>query len=210
MSVIIKYIEILAYLGILSAFSTLFLQNAKLRKIVLIIASFFFLIYSVFIKSIPFIIVFVAVTIYLIIISIKSKKNLSPIKIVEVNCDNNYIIEFLNVYRKDIYNHFPFYEPQKHHKCFLITKDLNFAGVLIASIDGTKLLIEVDYTKPLYRDTKIGDFLFNKNIDFFIKRGVNEIVAKSYHKAHSKYLQKLGFEQIHNDNEYYFVKKIYQ
>ena len=75
----------------------------------------------------------------------KASKSKSSIKLLEVEFDNNYIVEFIKNYKRDIYNYFPFYEPHKSHKCFLLMRDMNLAGILITSINGDIMTIEVDY-----------------------------------------------------------------
>ncbi len=99
----------------------------------------------------------VAALIYYFYNIYKVTRSKMSIKLLEVEFDNSYIQEFIKNYKRDIYNYFPFYEPHKSHRCFLLMRDMNLAGILITSINGDIMTSEVDYTNPIYRATEIGN-----------------------------------------------------
>ncbi|HOK38600.1 MAG TPA: hypothetical protein PLC87_08030, partial [Bacteroidales bacterium] len=68
--------------------------------------------------------------------------------------------------------------------------------------------IEVDYLKPGFRDYEIGEYMFKINPGYFKKLGVDRLITKSYHKNHTKYLKKMGFEETLIDGQMFFVKHI--
>jgi len=203
-----EQIDIIGFVGV--ATSVLgFLAYGKIQgRVVILISILLLLTYSLIKPIYPFAILMAVALIFYIYKVLKFKKSKASIKLLEVEYDNNYIVEFIKNYKRDIYNYFPFYEPHKSHKCFLFMRDMNLAGILIGSITGDMLTIEVDYTKPIYRDKEIGSYIFKQNPGHFTKMGIKKLVAKSFHKGHSKFLKKMGFEQTFIDDQLFFVKKL--
>lgn len=203
-----EYWDIIGFAGVLLGVAGYFANGKLQRRLLLLIAILSLLIYSTLRPIYPFaIIMIVALIVYFYNIHKVSKSKMS-IKLLEVEFDNNYIQEFIESYKRDIYNYFPFYEPQKSHRCFLVMRDMNLAGFVIASIDKDVMTIEVDYTKKIYRDREIGNYIYKQNPGYFKNLGVNKLLTKSYHKGHSKFLLKMGFEQSYFDNQLYFVKNL--
>lgn len=137
-----------------------------------------------------------------------SRKKISRISIIEVTQDDNYLNEFLNYYSKDLYNFFPLYSKSSEDRIFFLIREMNVAGILIVKINGDEMLIELDFIKPEYRDFEIGNYIYNRNTGYFKKLGISTIIAKSYHKRHSKYLIRMGFKQTLIDEQLFFEKKI--
>lgn len=202
------YLEIIGYLGVAIALLS-FLSINKVNKLkIVILAMFLILVYSILKPIFPVTALSIIIIIIVVIELKKSYKKKSTVKLVEVEHDNTYIIEFINNYKKDIYNFFPFYIPHESHKCFLIMRDMNLAGVLIGNLNGGIFTIEVDYIKPIYRDNYIGKYLFIQNTGFFKKMGVKKLIGKSFHNGHSKFLKKMGFTKTYIDDQMFYVKNI--
>lgn len=200
--------DIIGFVGVAVGLLGFFAYGKIQRRVIVILGILLLLTYSLVKPIYPIAVLMVLVLAFYIIQIIKLQKSKASIKLLEVEHDNNYIIEFVKNYKRDIYNYFPFYEPHKSHKCFLVMRDMNLAGIMIGSITGDVLTIEVDYTKPIYRDKEIGTYIFKQNPGYFKNMGVQKIVAKSFHKGHSKFLKKMGFEQTYIDNQLFFVKKL--
>lgn len=203
-----EYWDIIGFAGVLTGIAGYFANGKMQRRVLLLCAILSLLIYSIIRPIYPFAIIMIVALIYYFYNIHKVSKSKMSIKLLEVELDNNYIQEFITNYKRDIYNYFPFYEPDKSHRCFLVMRDLNLAGILIASINKDIMTIEVDYTKKMYRDREIGSYIYKQNPGYFKKLGVNKLLAKSFHKGHSKFLQKMGFEQSYFDNQLYFVKNL--
>lgn len=201
-------IDIIGFAGVATGLLGFFAYGKTQRRIIVFLAIGLLLAYSLIRPIYPMTALMVFVLIFYIIQIVKLQKSKASIKLLEVEHDNNYVVEFVKNYKRDIYNYFPFYEPHKSHKCFLVMRDMNLAGILIGSITGDILTIEVDYTKPIYRDKEIGSYIFRQNPGYFKKMGIQKIVAKSFHKGHSKFLKKMGFEQTFIDNQLFFVKNL--
>jgi len=203
-----EHIDIIGFVGVATGLLGFIAYGKTQRRIVILASILLLLIYSILKPIYPFAALMLIGLVIFIINVIKQSKSKSSIKLLEVEYDNNYILEFIKNYKRDIYNYFPFFEPHKSHKCFLVMRDMNLAGILITSITGDVMTIEVDYTKPIYRDKEIGNYMFKQNPGYFKKLGIKKLVAKSFHNGHSKFLKKMGFEQTHIDNQLFFVKNI--
>lgn len=203
-----EYWDILGFAGIIVGLSGFLAPGKHFRRVLFFVAMVSLLIYSLIRPIYPFTFLLVIAIGYLIYQLYIFRKSKASIKLLEVEFDNNYIVEFIKNYKRDIYNYFPFYEPAKNQKCFLVMRDMNLAGVMIASISDDVMTIEVDYIKPMYRDSEIGTYIYKQNPGHFKKLGVNKLIAKSYHKGHSRFLQKMGFEKSIIDNQPYFVKNL--
>ncbi len=203
-----EYWDILGFAAVLVGLTGFFAFGKIQRRILFLVAILGFIVYSIIRPIYPVAVLMFIVLGYYFYGIYKASKSKSSIKLLEVEFDNNYIVEFIKNYKRDIYNYFPFYEPHKSHKCFLLMRDMNLAGILITSINGDIMTIEVDYTKPMYRDTEIGSYIYKQNPGYFKKLGVNKLIAKSFHKGHSRFLRKMGFEQTYFDNQLFFVKNL--
>lgn len=201
-------IDIIGFVGVATGMLSFLAYGKIQRRIIIMLTIGILFTYSLLKPIYPFAVLMILVFGFYIIQIVKLQKSKASIVLLEVEYDNNYIVEFVKNYKKDIYNYFPFYEPHKSHKCFLVMRDMNLAGILIGSITENVLTIEVDYTKPIYRDKEIGNYIFKKNPGYFKKIGIKKIVAKSFHNGHSKFLKKMGFEQTFIDNQLFFVKSL--
>ncbi|MDD2634171.1 MAG: hypothetical protein PHW82_01575 [Bacteroidales bacterium] len=203
-----EYIDIIGFIGVAASMLGFFATGKVQRQITIILAIVLLLTYSLLKPIYPFAVLMVSVLVFYILQIVKLQKSKASIVLLEVEYDNNYIREFIKNYKKDIYNYFPFYEPQESHKCFLVMRDMNLAGIMIGSKTGNELTIEVDYTKPIYRDKEIGNYIYKQNPGYFKKIGITKIITKSFHKGHSKFLKQMGFEQANIDNQLFFVKNL--
>ncbi|HNQ68088.1 MAG TPA: hypothetical protein PKN32_06910 [Bacteroidales bacterium] len=202
------YKEILGFAGILLGIFALLAKGKTQRRVFYFLAITCLLVYSIIKPIYPFTILMIIAMGYYFYSIYKAKQSKVSINLLEVEYDNNYITEFIKNYKKDIYNFFPFYKPEKSHRCFLLMRDMNLAGIFIADIKDDVMTIEVDYTKPIYRDREIGNYIYKQNPGNFKKLGVSKLRAKSYHKGHSRFLLQMGFEQTYIDNQMYFVKNL--
>ena len=74
---------------------------------------------------------------------------------------------------------------------------MNIAGIFLANDMGNgRLLVDLDYVIPAYRDCKVGNFLFKTNRNVFERLGIKTIIALSGTNYHSRYLRRVGFNEI--------------
>ena len=116
-----------------------------------------------------------------------------------VKNDDSLVVPFLEHFKSDIDKNFPeFTLSDRPYACsYVIVRNMNIAGIFLANDMGDGcLFVELDYVIPMYRDFKVGDFLFNTNRDVFKKRGIKKIVALSCSSFHTRYLKRVGFTEV--------------
>ncbi len=203
-----EQIDLIGYFGLVILLLS-FLSSNRVKKLIIILLGILMLLtYSILKPIYPIGIIFFVLVVYVIIQIKKSFTSKPSIKLVGVEPDNSYVKEFINNYKRDIYNYFPFYSPHDGHKHFLVMRDMNLAGIFIGNITDDIFTIEVDYIKSIYRDNLIGNYIFKQNPGFFKKLGIKQLIGKSFHNRHSKYLKKMGFTKTYIDDQLFYVKKI--
>lgn len=132
-------------------------------------------------------------------------------KILPVSHDSDYTRTFLSFYESDI-NTFGDLEKANLENAEIslyILRNMNPAGLFICDkYDNDTLEIKLDYAIPQYRDFKMGDFLFEKNRDYFINLGYKKFIAFTDEKAHINYVKKMGFKEINLDSKIGYIKEI--
>lgn len=202
------YYDIVGFLGIILGFIGIFAVGRKQKLVFFIISSAIVLIYTLIKPSYPFIFLFLVLEAYFIYEAVKIRKKKSLIKLIEVESNNTYIQEFIDNYKKDIFNFFPFYNYSPIQKRYLIFRDMDLIGLLIGELKGDDFYIEIDYLKPSHRDLEVGNYIYKINPGYFIKIGAKRLLTKCYHKGHCKYLRKMGFNEITIDGQLFYEKKI--
>ena len=74
--------------------------------------------------------------------------------------------------------------------------------------DKHSLEIIFDYVTPLYRDFKIGSFIFGKQKVYFLSKGYNRFVVFTDNKPHIKYIKKMGFSEAKLNGRLGYTKEI--
>jgi len=174
-----------------------------------LVGNIFFVTYGILISAYPVALVnfFIAgANIYFIQkLSLKS----DYLKFLNIKPSNLYLKEFLNFHGKELFSFFPNFKyfPEKYVECAFILRDMNVAGLFLASKqDETTLLVELDFVAPAYRDFRIGKFIFNQHLDYFVDHGYTRIISPCYNRNHEKYLEKVGFVIEMIDGKRMFVK----
>ena len=127
------------------------------------------------------------------------EKSGNTFKLLEIKKDDSLVEPFINHYKSDIERLFPeFSLSDRPYTCsFVIVRNMNIAGIFLASDMGDgNLLVDLDYVIPMYRDFKVGNFLFNTNRKVFEMHGIRRITALSGTAYHTRYLKRVGFEEI--------------
>ncbi|HXK80697.1 MAG TPA: hypothetical protein PLO05_00890 [Bacteroidales bacterium] len=200
--------EIIQLLSISIVVTGIFLRTRKQRTLVIILGLVGLMFGFYMLPNMGGIIFSFVILCYVIIKYYISRKKISQINIIEVTQDDNYLNKFLHYYKKELYNFFPLYEQSYNDRVFFLIREMNVAGILIVKINGSEMIIELDFIKPEYRDFEIGNYIYNRNTGYFKKLGVSKILAKSFHKKHSKYLIRMGFKQTLINEQLFFVKNI--
>ena len=118
-------------------------------------------------------------------------------ELIEFNGDEKLAIKFLHFYAEDIKTYFPdFTEAQlKGNLNFVVLRDLVIANIFSAKIlENGDAVVALNYTTKKYRDYKVGKYIFEREKQFLISKGIERIVYKNVdNKSHMHYLKTLGF-----------------
>ena len=118
-------------------------------------------------------------------------------ELIEFSGDEKLALKFLHFYAVDIKIYFPdFKEEQlKGNLNFAVLRDLVIANIFSAQVlENGDAVVILNYTTKKYRDFKVGKFIFEREKQSLILKGIARIVYKNVdNKSHMHYLKTLGF-----------------
>ena len=118
-------------------------------------------------------------------------------ELIEFNVEEKLALKFLHFYGADIKTYFPdFKEEQlKGNLNFVVLRDLIIANIFSAQIlENGDAVVVLNYTTKKYRDFKVGKFIFEREKQYLISKGIKRIVYNNAaNKSHMHYLKTLGF-----------------
>jgi uncharacterized membrane protein len=186
--------ELIGYVAsVLVAISLTMSSILRLRILNLVGAAVFGL-YGVLIGSLPVAIVNVFIVFVNIYYLQKMMKSTEYFKTLETDRADTYLNHFLRFHRDDIQRFIPGFQPASTDVNVFVLRDTIPAGLIMGSIAGSTLKVELDYVIPRFRDFKIGRYLFEECADVFTKKGIEEIVTPAGSPKHQAYLERMGFE----------------
>jgi len=107
--------------------------------------------------------------------------------------------KFIRFHRADIRAYFPDFEEDrlKGNLNFVVLRDLVIANIFCAELQpGGVAEVILNYTLSKYRDFKVGRYIFDKEKQFLLEKGVKRIVYKSVaNKNHLRFIKVMGFSK---------------
>jgi len=199
-------IEIIGYLGSILVASAMFFNSIIRLRWFSLFGSTLFTIYGFTIGAYPVGAVngIIMVTNIYYLVKMYSKKEY--FRTLEIRPNNNYLIDFLEFHKTDILKFFPDFEKETHDISLLILRNMQVAGVFLATKEEDYLCVKLDYVSPQYRDFKLGKYIYDEVQ--FKNKGYKEFRSGSYSKKNDKYLKKLGFQMQEIDKKPIFIKTI--
>jgi hypothetical protein len=201
-------IMIIGFVGVAAFIVSMQLQSIFRARLLNLLSSFFIGTYGVLIHSFPILtmgLILAGINIYSVI-KIKGKKE--SLKILEVQNQSEYLQEFIQFYRKDIFRYFPNFDftVLQSDRVFFILRNMAVAGLVISRKQDEKYLqIVLDYVIPQYRDFKLGRFLYFDSKQYFRKFGFENLISTCYNSQHEEYLLKMGFSEKFINQQRFFV-----
>ena len=168
-----------------------------------------FITYAIILGTIPVLItntILLSINVHWLI-KIYSRKEIFDL--IEFKGEEKLINKFLSFYKRDIANYFPDVgeKEMKGNLNFVVLRDLAIANIFSAtvSVDGDANVV-FNYTVKKYRDYKVGTFIFEKEKQFLLSRGVKRIVYKKvFSKQHGSFLKVMGFvRETNNEGGIYY------
>lgn len=171
-----------------------------------------FIVYGILIGAFPIILTNTILFFINGIALIKIYRRKEYFDLLEFTADASIIAKFLRFYAADIKTYFPSFrwEQNINELQFVVLRDMVLANVFIASVlpDGTGM-VHFNYTVPKYRDFKVGRFIFEKERDYLLSKGIRRLVYEEvFNKSHLVFLKKMGFEEESMNGKMVFVKHL--
>ncbi|GAA4743333.1 hypothetical protein GCM10023229_23440 [Flavisolibacter ginsenosidimutans] len=160
---------------------------------------FFFIVYGVLIGAFPIILTNTLLLLINLWGLVKIYRKTEDFDLLEFGTDATLIKKFLSFYAKDINAYFPDFKLEEATDAirFVVLRDVVVANVFVAALldDGTAE-VQLNYTVPKYRDYKVGRFIFEKEKDYLLSKGIKKLVYKTVaNKNHRRFLTVMGFEK---------------
>ncbi len=156
-----------------------------------------FIIYGILFNAWPVILTNVILLIINIIYLNKLYKHRENFELIEFTGDEKLMVKFFEFYSADIKNFFPDFAIQQLNANynFVVLRDLVIANAFSAHIsDNGDATVLLNYTTKKYRDYKVSKFIFEKEKQILIAKGVKRIVYnKIHHKNYKTLLAINGF-----------------
>jgi len=168
----------------------------------------FFIVYGVLIGAFPIILTNAGLLLINLWSLVKIYRKTEDFDLLEFGTDARLIKKFLSFYAADVKAYFPGFKLEEASNAirFVVLRDVVVANVFVATLsqDGTAE-VELNYTVPKYRDYKVGRFIFEKERDYLLSKGVKKLVYKTVaNKNHLQFLTVMGFEKTSEG----YVKKL--
>ncbi len=203
-------VEIIGYVASFIILVSLLMSSVKRLRMINLFGSMIFTGYGFAIESYPTAIMnlgIVAIDLYYLI---KLQRTKDRFKIVELSNDSKLLSDFMECYKKDIelFMDVNFDFDNIELKKYFITRNTIPAGLFIGRVDGENMEVYLDYTTPMYRDYKVGQYLYDSSYEFYKYFGVVNLVSKPGQPKHESYLEKMGFKKIEIDGQILMKKQI--
>lgn len=206
-----NFLEILGYIASLIVLISLLMSSIIKLRWINLLGSAVFSAYGFLIGAFPVGFMNLCICIINIYYLYKIYGTKEYFKILPLKDNSQYLDYFLDFYKNDInkYSNSNTFNSIDESISFFILRNLVPAGIFIASKHDDKTLkIELDFVIPEYRDFKIGAFIYEANKSYFLDKGYSRFICYSSSDTHIKYLKKMGFKEVSENDTNAFVKSI--
>ena len=195
-------LQIAPYFGYLASLFLIIalLVNGDIKfRIYNILGTISFIIYGIIFSAWPVLltnVILFCINVYYLSKLYAHKENF---ELIEFNGEEKLAVKFLHFYGADIRTYFPDFDETKlkGNLNFVVLRDLVIANIFSAKVlDNGDAVVTLNYTTKKYRDFKVGIFIFEKEKQFLLSKGVKRIVYNTVHnKNHVQYLSVLDFNK---------------
>jgi GNAT superfamily N-acetyltransferase len=191
-------LQLLGYAASILIATSLLMRSIVRLRLINMAGAATFSVYGFLIGAYPVAILNLMTTAINIVQLVRLQRRREIFRTIEIRPDSPYLEYFLDFQAADIRHFFPRFHydgsgPQAGRLVALVLRDLVPAGVLLGTMAGNRLDVQLDYVVPQYRDLKVGRFLFHDEADFFLRRGITEIASPADTREHAEYLERMGF-----------------
>lgn len=189
-------IEAIGYIASALIVASLAMTSVLKLRTISLVGSIAYVIYGVLLPAWPIVIAngIIAVLNVWNIYRELDKKNMN-LGVSPIDVDAPYLLDFLDASKSDIEKFQPGVAPAAGDQAWLLLRDALPAGVLVGHVAGQDLRVKLDYVRPPFRDSKLGEWMFGDGFKKLGLSGVNRIVADPGTPEHRRYLVDLGFTE---------------
>lgn len=204
-------LEYLGYFASIVVLISLLMSSIKKLRWINLLGSVTFAVYGFMIGSIPVGLLNICTTLINVYYLYKIYHTKDFFTLLPITSSTQYFEYFLKYYSKDIKKFISDVgiKVEDSAVAFYILRNAVPAGVFV----GTKysddtLLIKLDYVIPMYRDFKLGKYVYTSQKEIFLSKGFTKLISFSDNPKHELYLVRMGFvkhstETIQDKQEYY-------
>lgn len=171
-----------------------------------------FIAYGILIGAFPVILTNTLLLLINVFYLIKIYRRRESFDLLEFEPNATLMDRFISFYDRDIKNYFPSFQiirPENHIR-FVVLRDIVIANVFAATLeqDGTAV-VQINYTVPKYRDYEVGRYIFDKEKEYLLSKGVKQIVYRQeINSKHEKFLKVMGFNKEVINHQTCLVKRL--
>lgn len=198
------YLHYFGYAASLVVLISLLMSSLKKLRWINLVGATMFGIYGFLIGSIPTGVMNLGIVLIDVYYLVKMYKNQDYFQILPIETSSEYLREFIQFYKQDIESYMKIddFNIEKSTFKFYVMRNMNTAGLFVADMyDEHTLEIKIDYVVPIYRDFKIGLFVFESQRKTFLDKNFDSFVVRTENPDHIKYVKKMGFV-LTEDNLY--------
>jgi len=200
----------IGYLGSLVVLISLLMSSIKKLRWINLVGAVIFAFYGFMIASIPTGFMNIGIAIIDIVFLVRMYKQKDYFRVLPIPEPTEYLSQFFKFYKSDI-EQTQALDVEALNKAlvkFYVLRNMTPASVFIADkYDSSTLEIKLDYAIPMYRDFKIGKFLYDNQKEYFSGLGYSKFVIFTDKKEHINYVKKMGFEES-PENKNCYIKSI--
>jgi len=206
--------DIIGYVGSVLVILSLMQKSILRLRVIGLIGSVVFLVYSVLIAAYPIAVVNVlAAGIHLFFLRKLVRFKEEVFSVLHVNAESRYLAYFLDYYQDEIEHRFQpdfTYRPGPDQFVAFILRDLVPAGLFIGRLDDDRSIeVELDFVIPQYRDFKIGPFLYSPASGVFEDPRCKLLWVTAATKDQRAYFERMGFQPAPTaDNPDRYIKDL--
>lgn len=203
-------LDYIGYIASLIVLISLLMSSVKKLRWINMIGSLVFGIYGFLIGSLPTGIMNMGIVFINVYYLVQMYGNKDYFQLLETTENDAYYTHFKSFYENEIAHFMDEDKPLEHQANFklFVLRNLVPAGLMMGTICHNVLYIDVDYVTPIYRDFKIGKYLFTDQVAFFKEKGIDTLISHPGNEKHQRYLKKMGFSLLENEDGPTYIKKL--
>jgi hypothetical protein len=190
--------QLIGYAGSALIVLSLMQQSILRLRIVGLVGSLVFLVYSLLIGAYPIAVVnVIAMGIHIYNLRRLTRHKAEVFTVLRVLPESKMLGHFLDFHGADItarLGHEFRYERHPDQLAAFVLRDMVPAGLFVGSVhDDHSVEVQLDYVVPQYRDFKIGEFLYSRESGLFEDPACRVAWATPESDEHAQYLERMGF-----------------